>query len=82
MLAAADPRGVDRNLHAIVAHSRRVGAWVILARGVSTPKRDPSYKPSFDEVDPTLSAREKAPLYPFSLDSAFGIHSDRRLPPE
>jgi acyl-CoA thioesterase I len=86
MLADVDPTVVYRNLQTIVAHSRRVGARVILAGMVSTHKRDPSYKRRFDAVYPALAAREKAALYPFFLDGAFGnralMQSDGEHPNE
>jgi acyl-CoA thioesterase I len=86
MLGDADPNVVYRNLETIVAHSRRAGARVIIAGMVSTPKRDPSYKQRFDAIYPTLAAREKAALYPFFLDGAFGnpafMQSDGKHPNE
>jgi acyl-CoA thioesterase-1 len=72
MLGDTDPSVVYRNLQHIVSHSKRVGARVILTGMVSLPKRDPTYKPRFDAVYPTLAAREKVPLYPFFLDGVFG----------
>lgn len=75
MLADEDPRAVYRNLDTIVRHSKAQGARVIVAGMVATPKRDPSYKPRFDAIYPTLAARNGAALYPFFLDGAFG---DRR----
>ncbi len=72
MLGDTDPSVVYRNLQRIVSHSKRVGARVILTGMVSLPKRDPTYKPRFDAVYPTLAAREKVPLYPFFLDGVFG----------
>jgi acyl-CoA thioesterase I len=72
MRGDVDPGVVYRNLQTIVHHSKRVGARVILAGMVSLPKRDPTYKPRFDAVFPTLAARERVPLYPFFLDGAFG----------
>jgi acyl-CoA thioesterase-1 len=72
MTGDVDPNVVYRNLQTIVHHSKRVGARVILTGMVSLPKRDPTYKPRFDAVYPTLAAREKVPLYPFFLDGAFG----------
>jgi len=75
MLGGEDPRSVYRNLDTIVRHSKAAGARVIVAGMVSTPKRDPSNKPRFDAVYPTLAARQRVALYPFFLDGAFG---DRR----
>ncbi len=53
---------------------------------VSLPKRDPTYKPRFDAIYPTLAAREKVALYPFFLEGAFGdprlMQSDGRHPNE
>lgn len=72
MLGDTDPSVVYRNLQRIVSHSKRVGARVILTGMVSLPKRDPTYKPRFDAVYPTLAAREKVSLYPFFLDGVFG----------
>jgi acyl-CoA thioesterase I len=72
MLGDADPGVVYRNLQTIVAHSKRVGARVILAGMVSLPKRDPTYKRRFDAIYPTLAASEGVALYPFFLDGAFG----------
>ncbi|WBJ99008.1 arylesterase [Methylocystis parvus] len=75
MLGGEDPRVVYRNLDTIVRQSKAQGARVIVAGMVSTPKRDPTYKPRFDAVYPALAARQRVALYPFFLDGAFG---DRR----
>ena len=72
MTGDVEPGVVYRNLKTIIDHSKAQGARVILTGMVSLPKRDPSYKPRFDAVYPTLAAREKVPLYPFFLDGAFG----------
>lgn len=72
MTGDEDPRKVYRNLDTIVRASRAHGARVIVAGMVSLPKRDPTYKPRFDAVYPTLAARERVALYPFFLDGAFG----------
>jgi acyl-CoA thioesterase I len=72
MLGNEDPRKVYRNLNAIVRRSKAHGARVIVAGMVSLPKRDPTYKPRFDAVYPTLAARERVALYPFFLDGVFG----------
>lgn len=72
MLGDEDPRTVYRNLDTIVRHSKAQGARVIVAGMVAIPKRDPTYKPRFDAIYPTLAARERVALYPFFLDGAFG----------
>jgi acyl-CoA thioesterase-1 len=84
MLGGEDPQRVYRNLDTIVRHSKARGARVIVAGMVSTPKRDPTYKPRFDAIYPTLSAQAGVPLYPFFLDGAFGdprfMQSDGKHP--
>lgn len=86
MLDDENPRAIYRNLDAIVAHSKGVGARVILTGVVSLPKRDPTYKPRFDAIYPTLAARERVALDPFFLDGAFGnrtlMQSDGEHPNE
>ncbi len=86
MLDNVEPSVVYRNLRTIVRYSKSVGARVILAGMVSLPKRDPTYKPRFDAVYPTLAAQEKVALYPFFLEGAFGnprlMESDGEHPNE
>jgi acyl-CoA thioesterase-1 len=86
MLSDVDPGVVYQNLRTVVRYSKSVGVRVILAGMVSLPKRDPTYKPRFDAIYPTLAAREKVALYPFFLEGAFGdprlMQSDGRHPNE
>ncbi len=85
MLQQENPAVVYRNLQAIVRYSKARGARVILAGMLSYARRpDLVYKRGFDGVYPTLSVREKVPLYPFFLEGVYGnsqlIQSDNKHP--